>query len=84
MHDDIYGEQSITITNNFNESVSIYIYSINGSDSKSLGSVSANSTKTFNLNWRNDCHYDFTALKGSYEYSIYNKNVCGGANWSIP
>lgn len=79
MHYEIYGEQSITIINNLNSSVSVTIHSINGSDSKSLGTVAAQSRKTFDLNWRNDCHFDFTAYAGLYGYNTDYLDVCGGS-----
>ena len=83
-HDDIYGEQKITITNVLNSSATIEIISSNGSESKILGSVSGNSTKTFNVNWRNDCNYKFIASWGGGVNASTNKNICGGASWTIP
>lgn len=84
IHDDIYGEQKITIHNQTNSSAEIEIHSLNETDEKILGTISANSIKTFNINWRNDCHYNFRAFTNSTIYYGDNINVCGGGIWYIP
>ena len=83
-HDNIYDEQKITIYNETNSSAQIEIHSLDESAEKTLGTVTANSSKTFSINWRNDCHYNFRAFTNNYIYYGDNINVCGGGKWYFP
>lgn len=83
IHDELYGEQKITITNSYSFDVRITIESVNYSDSQTLGTVKSKSTRVFNLDWRNDCNYFFTASYANSEVASSKMNVCGGAIWEL-
>jgi hypothetical protein len=84
MHDSIYGEQIIEITNSRYSAVKIVIESANHSQTKDLGGIEANSTKTFRITWRNDCYFIFHAYSGeSLIQSTGEIDTCGGTTWII-